>query len=97
MYLAYRHGQFAHAQRLEAAIAQLTLALFKESNPSPLKYALYLLGMMAPAVRLPLVEPTEQTKAEIAAVVAHLCSHHADEMIEKAGVISRGGIRAAVG
>ncbi|MGZ5811961.1 MAG: 4-hydroxy-tetrahydrodipicolinate synthase [Xanthobacteraceae bacterium] len=97
MYMACRHGQFAQAQRLEMTLAPLIAALFRESSPSPLKYALHLLGIMSSAVRLPLVEPTEQTKAEIATIVSHLCDHHGDEMVERTGVVSPGGFRAATG
>jgi 4-hydroxy-tetrahydrodipicolinate synthase len=95
MFLAYRHGHFARAQRLESALTPLTAALFRESNPSPLKYALHLLGVISPSVRLPLVEPTEATKAELAAVIAQLCNCHADELIERGGVVTPGGFRAA--
>jgi len=95
MFLACRHGQVARAQRLAAVVAQLTAVLFKESNPSPLKYALHLLGIMSPTVRLPLVEPTEQSKAEIAMMIAQLYDQYADEMVEAAGVVVPGGIRAA--
>src|SRR5262249_60333706 len=46
MYLAYRQGQTITAQRLAAAAARLTAVLFRESNPTPVKYALSLFGMM---------------------------------------------------
>jgi len=53
MFLACKQGQMAKAQRLGDPIAQLTYALFREPNPVPLKYALSLLGLMSPKVRLP--------------------------------------------
>ena len=56
MFLAWKQGQSVRAQRLARAAAPLTTALFRESNPVPVKYALALLGLMSPAVRLPLVE-----------------------------------------
>src|ERR1700734_2599908 len=55
MFLAWRQGQWARAQRLARAAAPVTAALFRESNPVPLKHALALLGLISPAVRLPLV------------------------------------------
>ena len=84
MFLAHRQGQIAQAQRLADVAGQLTTALFRETSPSPLKYALSLLGLMSPAVRLPLVEPSEQTRAEIAAIVTKMCDVHPDYMIGKA-------------
>ena len=44
MALACRHGQISTARRWAAPLATLTTALFRETSPSPLKYALSLLG-----------------------------------------------------
>ena len=49
----------------------LTAALTKE-NPAALKYALFLLGFMSPATRLPIVELTEDAKAEVASAIAEI-------------------------
>ena len=65
MYSACKQGQSARAQHLATAVAQLTATLFRESNPAPVKYALSVMKMMSPRVRLPLVEPRSETKAEI--------------------------------
>jgi 4-hydroxy-tetrahydrodipicolinate synthase len=83
MYLACRKGQIAAAQRWALTMAKLTAALFRETSPSPLKYALNLLGLMSPSVRLPLVEVTDSTKAEVEAAMARLCEDHADYVVEK--------------
>lgn len=83
MFLAHRQGQIAQAQRLADFAGQLTTALFRETSPSPLKYALSLMGLMSPTVRLPLVETSEQTRAEVAAVVMKMCDVHPDDMIGK--------------
>jgi 4-hydroxy-tetrahydrodipicolinate synthase len=83
MCLACKQGQMARAQRLSGEIAPLTSALFRESNPVPLKYALSLLDLMSPKVRLPLVEPTEQTKAELAVVMARICDVNPEQVIGK--------------
>ena len=40
MFLAYRHGQMLRAERLANPISRLTSALFRETIPVPLKYAL---------------------------------------------------------
>ena len=83
MFLAYRQGQTAGAQWLADPIAQLTAALFRETSPVPLKYALSLLDLMSPKVRLPLVELTDQTRAELATVMARMCDGYAEYMIGK--------------
>jgi 4-hydroxy-tetrahydrodipicolinate synthase len=81
MFLACRQGQIASAQRLAIPVAKLTDALFQETSPAPLKYALSLLGLMSPKLRLPLVELTSQSKAEVAAVMAHICDQYAEHLI----------------
>lgn len=48
-------GDYAEARRLNASLARLHRALFLEASPSPTKYALSLLGLCAPDVRLPLL------------------------------------------
>ena len=85
MFLACRQGQTATAQRWATTIAKVTAALFRETSPSPLKYALSLMGLMAPDVRLPLVQVTDATKADVAAVVAGLCENYSDYVIGKTG------------
>jgi 4-hydroxy-tetrahydrodipicolinate synthase len=79
MFLRRRQGM--RAQPLAAGLAQLTAALFRETNPAPLKYALGLLGLMSPSVRLPLVEPSEGTRSEIKAALAAIEDSCADYMI----------------
>jgi 4-hydroxy-tetrahydrodipicolinate synthase len=96
MFLACRQGQMVRAQRLSAEIAPLTSALFRESNPVPLKYSLSLLGLMSPKVRLPLVESTEHTKAELAVVMARICDAHFERVIGKMPAPAH-GYRTAVG
>ena len=43
----------------------LTRALFTESNPVPVKYALDLMGLMSARVRLPLWAAAEKTRREV--------------------------------
>ncbi len=62
-------------------IARLTAALFRETNPAPLKYALSLLGLMSSEVRLPLVVPDTCIRADIASVVAQICDDYGYDMI----------------
>ena len=97
MYIACRHGQAGRAQRLNAVIAKLNAVLSKDGHPAPLKYALHLLGVMLPVMRLPLVEPTEQTKVEIATAIAELSDCYGDEIVGRARAVVPDGIRMAVG
>jgi 4-hydroxy-tetrahydrodipicolinate synthase len=76
MYLACRRGELAQAQRLAATVAKLTAALFRESNPAPVKYALSAMNLMSPRVRLPLVELKDETRAEIDKVLAQALAAH---------------------
>jgi 4-hydroxy-tetrahydrodipicolinate synthase len=70
LFLAHRQQQTDEVQRLSLALAELTRILFCKPNPVPLKYALSLLGLMSQNVRLPLVELSPQTKAEVAGALA---------------------------
>jgi 4-hydroxy-tetrahydrodipicolinate synthase len=81
MFLTLRQGQITRAQRLFHPITQLTAALFYETNPAPVKFALSLFGLMAPRVRLPLVDIGEQTKRELAGIIARLCNDWSASMI----------------
>ena len=89
MFLACRQGQITSAQRWAMPVAKLTAVLFRETSPAPLKYALSLLGLMSPKVRLPLVESTAQTKAEVrsgnATGLRRLCRRH-DRQTERTRV-----------
>jgi 4-hydroxy-tetrahydrodipicolinate synthase len=81
MYLALRHGHLREAQHLAGALMKLTTALFSETNPTPVKYALSLLNLMSPRVRLPLTEIGDGGKAEVASVLAYLQDCYADDVI----------------
>ncbi len=97
MFLACRQGQISSAQRWAVPVAKLTTALFRETSPAPLKYALSLLGLMSPNLRLPLVELTTQSKAEVAAVMAHICDQYAEHLIGKMCEPEHVGRRAVAG
>ena len=84
MYLAWKQGQIARAQRLAAVAAPLTAALSRESNPVPVKYALSVMNIVSPRVRLPLVELTNPTMAEIDGVLAQLGALYSDYLIGSA-------------
>jgi 4-hydroxy-tetrahydrodipicolinate synthase len=84
MYLAVRQGQPSRAQHLARVVARLTGALFSETNPVPVKYALSTMKLMLAGVRLPLVELKNESKAEIDAVLAQVCEGYAEYMIGNA-------------
>lgn len=83
LYLASRQGQVGRAERLSAAVDKLTAALFCESNPAPVKYALSLFDMMSERVRLPLVALNLDSKAKVAAALAQISEGYSDYMIAK--------------
>jgi 4-hydroxy-tetrahydrodipicolinate synthase len=97
MFLACRQGQVTSAQRLAVPIAKLTAALFRETSPAPLKYALSLLGFMSAKVRLPLVEVTNATKAELTATMALVCDRYPEYMIGKIGGSVHSNLRVVAG
>ncbi|MTW19302.1 4-hydroxy-tetrahydrodipicolinate synthase [Rhodoplanes serenus] len=78
---ALRLGQMARAQRHEIVVARIAAALFQETSPSPLKYALGLLGLMTPTVRLPLVGPSDPLRTELATLVTTLCNRYPQHLI----------------
>jgi 4-hydroxy-tetrahydrodipicolinate synthase len=84
MFLAWKQGQSVRAQRLARAAAPLTTALFRESNPVPVKYALALLGFMSSAVRLPLVELNPDHQIEVGEVLLRMCDEYSEYMIGNA-------------
>ncbi|HEU4764839.1 MAG TPA: dihydrodipicolinate synthase family protein, partial [Candidatus Eisenbacteria bacterium] len=51
----YRAGRVAEAEAIHRRLYPLFKALFIETSPAPVKYALSALGSIAPDLRLPLV------------------------------------------
>jgi 4-hydroxy-tetrahydrodipicolinate synthase len=70
MYDLWQEGDWRGAQELHYALMSLSDILFVETNPGPVKYALSLLGRIAPEIRLPLVLPSEHNRARIRDVMA---------------------------
>ncbi len=64
-------GDFAAALAIQDRLSPLHEALFVETSPAPVKYALELLGRCSAKVRLPLVETGEQTKATVREAMVH--------------------------
>lgn len=62
-------GDFGEASERQLNLIPIIRALFKESNPIPIKYALSHLGFCKEEYRLPLCSPTEETKKLIDGVL----------------------------
>jgi 4-hydroxy-tetrahydrodipicolinate synthase len=81
MYSAWKQGEVARAQQLATVIARLAGALSRESNPAPVKYALSVMNLTLPRVRLPLVQLKSESKAEIDRLLAHIGAKYSGSMI----------------
>ena len=64
-------GDFSAALKLQDKLMPLHTNLFVETNPSPAKYALALLGKCAENVRLPMVPLGEKSKAAVREAMVH--------------------------
>ena len=64
-----RAGATGEARELDARLAHLNNALFLESNPIPVKWALAQMGRIGPALRLPMTELAGQYHAELRAAM----------------------------
>ncbi len=64
-------GDYATALRYQDQLIPLHSALFVETSPAPVKYALSLLGKCADSVRLPLVPVSEKTRATVREAMVH--------------------------
>jgi 4-hydroxy-tetrahydrodipicolinate synthase len=69
---AYQSGDVKQATDIHLKLLPLFKVLFITSNPSPVKYALELLGRPVGTTRLPLVEPTDKEKEQIKKVMKDL-------------------------
>lgn len=81
MFLAQCRGDGVKAEEYARCLAELTSALFLETNPGPLKSMLSLLGLMSDTLRLPLVAPNDVVQAKVAAALAAISADHAAQLI----------------
>ena len=65
-------GDYEKALALQDRLAPLHDAMFCDASPGPVKFALSLLGLCEPDVRLPMVGPSDQAKAKIRAALKEL-------------------------
>ena len=61
----YFDGRVDEARKLQIMLLPFIKSLFVETNPSPIKYAMWLKGLCLPDVRLPLSLPRENSQVEI--------------------------------
>jgi len=64
-------GDFKTALAIHDRLMPLHTALFVETSPSPVKYALSVLGHMSEETRLPLVPVSEATRRQVRAAMVH--------------------------
>jgi 4-hydroxy-tetrahydrodipicolinate synthase len=64
-------GDFETARQINDRLDPLHRALFVEPNPAPAKYALWLLGLCEPDVRLPLLALSEGAKTAVRDAMTH--------------------------
>ena len=66
------HGDFAGARAIQRKVLPLMDVNFVESNPGPVKYAMVRMGLLEPVWRLPLVPPSDASRAKIDGVLEAL-------------------------
>jgi 4-hydroxy-tetrahydrodipicolinate synthase len=64
-------GDYRKALKLQDRLMPLHHALFVETSPGPIKYAVSLLGLATPETRLPMVPVTESTKKAVKEAMVH--------------------------
>lgn len=69
MHKVWEDGNAKKALELHDYLTPLYSALFCESSPGPVKYAASLMGFCLPDLRLPLVQPSDGSKAQIREVL----------------------------
>lgn len=65
-------GNYPQALKIQDTMVDLVNAMFIESNPGPVKFAASLLGKCSTELRLPLVEPSQDSKKHITQVLKNL-------------------------
>ena len=68
--ISKKENEKKEAEKLDKILQPIHIAMFIESNPSPVKYAAKLLGLCEDDVRLPLVKITENTKKAVKKALA---------------------------
>jgi 4-hydroxy-tetrahydrodipicolinate synthase len=64
-------GDYSSALQVQDRLMPLHTAIFIETNPSPTKYALSVLGRMSDEVRLPMLPVSDGTKQAVRSAMTH--------------------------
>jgi 4-hydroxy-tetrahydrodipicolinate synthase len=64
-------GDYASALRVQDRLMPLHTNLFIETNPSPVKYAASVLGLMEETVRLPMIPVSDDTRQKVRSAMVH--------------------------
>jgi 4-hydroxy-tetrahydrodipicolinate synthase len=59
-------NDYHSAREMQRTLMPLFRTNFVESNPSPVKWSMHLMGLLEPVYRLPMVEPTPESQRKIA-------------------------------
>ncbi len=65
-------GDYAGARAIQRRWLPLMKVNFVEANPGPAKWAMYKMGLLEPSYRLPMVPPSDASKARIEQVLAEV-------------------------
>lgn len=68
----FQDRKYEEALAGQLELLDFTKVMFKETNPSPIKYAMSLLGLSSPEVRMPLQVPEKATKKAIRKAISEL-------------------------
>lgn len=68
----YFNGEYGRSLKEQQAMLDFIKLMFKETNPSPIKYAMSLKGLCTEELRLPLMPPAQSVKDEISELVKAL-------------------------
>jgi 4-hydroxy-tetrahydrodipicolinate synthase len=60
-----RQGDYASAREIQRNFMPLFRTNFVETNPIPVKWSMHLMGLLEPVYRLPLVEPSAESRTKI--------------------------------
>ncbi len=69
---AFFNGDTEGARRIQFELLPIISAMFIETNPAPIKYAMSQMGLCAGELRLPLAEVRDSTKKEIDSLLTNL-------------------------
>ena len=64
-------GDYASALKVQDRLMPLHTNLFIETNPSPVKYAASVLGLMEETVRLPMIPVSDDTRQKVRSAMVH--------------------------